>query len=55
MGGEREAQERADVCLLVADLHCGIAEANTTLKQLSSDFKNSIHLKKKKKTLKNRN
>ena len=46
-GGGRELQERADVCTLVADSHCGRAEANTTLKQLSSNFKNTIHLKKK--------
>ena len=31
-GGEgREAQEREDICIHMADSHCCIAETNTTL------------------------
>ena len=29
--GRREAQEGGDICLLMADSHCCMAETNTTL------------------------
>ena len=31
MGEEREASEGGDVCVIMADLHCYVAETNTIL------------------------
>ena len=31
IGARREAPEGGDMCILIADLHCCIAETNTTL------------------------
>ena len=30
-GGEREVQEGGNICVLMADAHCRVAESNTTL------------------------
>ena len=38
MRGWREAQDGGDMCIFIVDSHCGIEEANNTVKQLSSNF-----------------
>ena len=47
--GGREAQEGEDICILWADLCCGMAETNTTLQNnYSLILKNVMFLEKKK-------
>ena len=41
----RETQERGDICITMGDLHCCVAETNTTLENF---VKNKIKKKKTK-------
>ena len=45
-GGGREVQEGGDIGILVADSHCCMAEANTTLESKYPPIKNNLKKKR---------